>query len=103
MASFAMFPSQTAPTTVSIEGRTYTLAVGTAPIIVPDFDALVLMNNGWIAYGKNGAGTTAQRPVANPATGTPAPGVGYEYYDTTLSVMVYYNGKSWIKNDGSAV
>jgi hypothetical protein len=110
MTNLAVFPSATAPTTVNIEGRVYTLAVGSAPIVVPDFDAAILQANGWLVAAKDGAGTTAQRPAANPATGTPAPRIGYEYWDTTLGaalataagggkitgMKVIWNGSSWI-------
>jgi hypothetical protein len=103
MANIAVFPSATAPTTMVVNGRTYTLAVGATPLVVPDFDAYVLEANGWLFYGKDGCGATTARPAANPATGTPAPKVGYEYYDTTLNYIVIFNGSSWVNRLGVAV
>jgi hypothetical protein len=83
---------------MTVNGRTYTCAVGATPILVPDFDALVLLSNGWLASTADGAGTTAQRPLANQATSTPAPNVGFSYFDTTLGTKVVWNGKNWINH-----
>ena len=96
MANLQVFPSANARTTITVNGRVYTCLVGAAPIIVPDNDAMVLLSNGWLASTGDGAGTTAQRPVAQ--TGTPAPNVGYSYFDTTLGTKVVWNGKNWINH-----
>lgn len=95
MANFQVFPAAGVPTTVTVNGRTYTCAVGSV-ITVPDFDAVELLSNGWLRSANNGSGTTAQRPAANPATGTPAPQVGTEYYDSTVGANIIWNGKNWI-------
>jgi hypothetical protein len=57
MANLGVFPSASAPTTMKVNGRTYTSAVGAAPIIVPDFDAFVLLSNGWLKSGLDGVRT----------------------------------------------
>ena len=98
MANIAVFPSANAPKTIVVNGRTYTLAVGSTPIVVPECDAFVLCANGWLKSGTDGAGTTAQRPTANPATGTGAPRVGHEYYDSTVGANVIWNGANWINH-----
>jgi hypothetical protein len=98
MANLQVFPSANAATTMKVNGRTYTCAVGGTPIIVPDFDAFALLANGWLPSTTGGAGTTAQRPTANPATGTPAPRVGFTYFDTTLGTKIIWNGKNWINH-----
>lgn len=92
----AVFPAAGASTTLTVNGRTYICAVGAAPLVVPDFDAIVLLANGWIKSAADGAGTTAQRPTANPATGVPAPRIGFEYFDSTVGAKVIWNGKNWI-------
>lgn len=96
MPNVAVFPSANAPTTVTVKGRVYTCAVGATPIVVPDFDAFVLLANGWLASASSGAGTTAQRPAA--ALGVPAPNVGFEYFDSTVGANVIWNGRNWINH-----
>jgi hypothetical protein len=81
---------------MTVNGRIYSCAVGATPIIVPDFDAFVLLSNGWLRSGTDAAGTTAQRPAANSALGIPPPRVGYQFFDTTISANVIWNGKNWI-------
>jgi hypothetical protein len=83
---------------MTVNGRVYACAVGATPILVPDFDALVLLSNGWLQSAMDGAGTTAQRPAANPATGTPAPRVGFHYFDTTVGANIIWNGKQWVNH-----
>ncbi len=72
---------------ITVNGRTYTTPVGT-PIDVPDFDAFIMLANGWTSIDKSaGVGTTAQRP--NPAT------KGLTYLDTTTGMHIQYDGKTW--------
>jgi hypothetical protein len=91
-------PGVGAPTTVTVPGgRTYTCAIGST-IQVPDSDALILLANSWLRSA-NATGTTAARPTAVAGGAIP---LNYEYYDTTLSVNVMWNGKNWVKHtDGS--
>jgi hypothetical protein len=102
MANLQVFPSFGIPTTMVVNGRTYTCAIGSA-ITVPDFDAFVLIANGWLMSASDGAGTTANRPVASPATGAQVPHLGYEYFDTTLGVNVIWNGKNWVSHVSGAI
>jgi hypothetical protein len=97
MANVAVFPSANAPTTITVNGRTYTCAIGATPIVVPDWDAFVLTANGWLRAAGDGAGTTAQRPAAAPGGASP-PRVGFEYYDSTVGANVIWNGKNWINH-----
>lgn len=102
MANVAVFPSANAPTTLSVNGRSYTLALGSAPILVPDFDAYILLANGWLAAARDGAGTTAQRPVTGQA-GVINPKLGFEYFDSTVGGNVIWNGKNWINHATGAI
>ena len=94
----AVFPAAGAPTTITVNGRVYTNLIGSAPIVVPDFDAFVLLSNGWIQSAANGAGTTAQRPVGNHALGISPPVVGFRYFDSTIGANIIWNGKNWINH-----
>ena len=86
MPNIAVFPSANAPKTVVANGRTYTLALGATPVVVPDWDAFVLLANGWLQSASDGAGTVS------------APRVGYEYYDSTVGANVIWNGVNWINH-----
>ena len=97
MPNVAVFPSAGSPTTLTVNGRTYTCAIGAAPILVPDWDAFVLRANGWLTTASDGAGTTAQRPTPAPGVASPAR-VGFEYYDLTVGANVIWNGKNWINH-----
>lgn len=67
----------------TVNGRTYSCAVGSVLSNVPDFDGLVLKANGWIPTAST-AGATSARPV-NPKVGT-------VFYDSTLGYNVIYQG-----------
>ena len=71
---------------ITVNGRTYSCAAGST-IDVPDFDAQVLMANGWSTAAAGGAGLTANRP-ANPTK-------GMQFHDTTLNSTVVYDGRTW--------
>jgi hypothetical protein len=100
-ANLAVFPSATSPTTLVVNGRSYTLAVGSTPIVVPMCDGLQLLANGWLASAQNGAGTTAQRPTTG-QDGVGAILLGFEYYDSTVGATVIWNGKNWINHASGA-
>lgn len=96
----AIIPGFGVPLTIAVNGRTYTSTIGATPLLVPDFDAFMMMANGWIPTAKDGAGTTAQRPTSGLGGG--AIKVGHEYYDSTLSANVVWNGKNWIHHSTGA-
>jgi hypothetical protein len=100
--SVQVFPGATAQTTITLpSGRTYTCLVG-AVITVPDADALELMANGWWRSA-HGTGTTANRPTSLPGTNnTPLP-LGFEYFDTTLTINMIWNGKNWVRHDTGVI
>jgi hypothetical protein len=80
--------------TITIRTRVYTCAAG-ATIDVPDFDANVMMANGWTASATGGVGATAARPTA--------PKTGQQFLDTTVGKIVVWDGKAWRDHvDGSA-
>jgi hypothetical protein len=81
--------------TITVNGRTYSCALGST-IDVVDFDAYVMLGNGWLAMDKNGVGTTAMRPVT--------PKKGDAFYDTTVGAHIHFDGKVWRNlSSGSAV
>jgi hypothetical protein len=101
MANLQVFPSATARTTMTISGRVYSCQVGAAPIVVPDFDAFVLLSNGWLRSAADAAGPTAQRPTKAPnGTGIRT---GFQYYDSDVGATVIWNGKSWINHSTGAI
>lgn len=73
-----------------VNGRTYTCAAG-GTIDVPDFDAQVMLADGWInASGgavQTTVGTTAQRPAK--------PSKGQAYHDTTLGLTIVHDTVNW--------
>jgi hypothetical protein len=87
--------------TQTVNGRVYSAAPGVA-VDVPDMDAPVLAANGWITCAPSG--TTAQRPTINPTANPPyiaAP--NFEYFDTTLSKLIFFDGVTWRDVSGNAV
>ena len=92
MPNVRVSPTATSPNPFTIPGtsRKYTCAVGST-IDVPDFDATVLKNAGWVSMtAKDGSvGTTAQRPVGAH--------YGQEYLDTTVGAILVSDGKgNWL-------
>jgi hypothetical protein len=104
MLNFRMLPPPAvAQQTVTISGRRYSAAPGSA-IDAPDMDARVLGSNGWVVCAPSG--TTAQRPTTNPNTSAPYTlGVvgGFEFYDTSLSKLIFWDGQTWRDPTGAAV
>lgn len=81
--------------TITVNGRTYTAAVGTS-LDVPDFDGALLEANGWLRLSIGAVGTTAQRP-AKPAKND-------RFLDTTIGASVVFDGIAWRHHlDNSAV
>lgn len=94
MSNIRVMPPPSGSNTHTVNGRTYTCAVG-AVLDVPDFDAAVLTSNGWTAVGTGAVGATAARP-ANPKKGE-------SFTDTTLGYTVHFDGKTWRNVAGVAV
>jgi hypothetical protein len=90
-------PPSTATSAISVFGRTYNPALGAQD--VPDHDAQVLIANGWInaASGSTTAnsGSTSLRPV-NPFK-------NQTFLDSTLGVVIIFNGKNWVNSITGAV
>jgi hypothetical protein len=94
-------PVSVSQQTQTVNGRLYSAAPGVA-VDVPDMDAPVLAANGWVMCAPSG--TTAQRPTTNPNTNPPyvaAP--NFEYFDTTISKLIFWDGATWRDPTGSAV
>ncbi len=70
----------------AVNGRTYRFVPGT-PQDIDDFDALVLVANGWTLVEKHGSGTTSVRP-SNPVKNT-------RFFDATLNVSIIFDGQNW--------
>ncbi len=74
------------PFTVPGTTRKYTCSAG-ATILVPDFDAALMLSEGWVNSTGSGSGS------AGPTSGRPsAPSVGQIYTDTTVGAAVVYAG-----------
>ena len=69
---------------ISFSGRTYTCAANSF-VDVPYTDAPTMSANGFIQVA--GSGTTAQRPTV--------PFSAQLYHDTTLNMVVIFEGTSW--------
>jgi hypothetical protein len=95
MANVQVFPSASAPTKMTVNGRVYSCSVGSV-ITVPDNDAFVLCSNGWLRSAADGAGPTAARPT-KAANGTPIR-TGFQYFDSDIGMTIIWNGKSWVSH-----
>lgn len=78
-----MPPADGLHSTITVNGRTYTCALGST-IDVPDQDGIVMEVNGWTA---SPAGATAARPSS--------PYKGQTWHDTTLGFDIKFDGKVW--------
>jgi len=88
MSTVALLAPANGATTI-VSGRTYTGTAGTI-INAPDFDSGELESNGWLPVTGNAAhatGTTAQRPAR--------PKKGDKYADSTLGLVVLFDGQTW--------
>ena len=86
MPSIRVMPPSSGATSHTVNGRTYSAAVGSS-LDVPDFDAYVLIANGWTSAAGGGVGTSSQRPL-NPPKQT-------QFHDTTLGLTIVWDGKAW--------
>jgi hypothetical protein len=78
--------------TFALPGRSYSAVPGQF-LDVPDFDANVLEGNGWARVEE--VGSTPARP--NPAATTigAVNSAGRRYFDTTLGLMIVWDGAVW--------
>ena len=95
-------PIQAVYQKITVKGRAYSATPGST-VDAPDFDAGVLISNGWMAPGPiQGSGATSARPVTLPV-GSKIP-AGYTFLDTTLGYVVVYDGANWRSpSSGTAV
>jgi hypothetical protein len=70
-----------------VNGRSYVCVPGSV-VSVPDFDAGALESNGWVRTAAHGSGATTGRPTTGLFK-------GYEFYDSSLSINVIWDGKVW--------
>ncbi|WP_439398687.1 hypothetical protein ACRQ5Q_15075 [Bradyrhizobium sp. PMVTL-01] len=80
---------------ITVHGRKYDPANGA--IDAYEHDALRLQANGWILIAPSGP--TSQRPDSPVGNYPRVPGT--KFWDTTISHLVVWNGKNWIKEDGT--
>jgi hypothetical protein len=96
MATVLVHAPAVGPQTLTVNGRKYSTTPGN-PIAVPDFDAQILVANGWILAAANlgvATGPTSGRPVNPPANTC--------YQDTTVGFEVMYDGKTWRNKQSGA-
>jgi hypothetical protein len=79
-----MMPPVSGSTSIRVNGRLYSAAVG-ATVDVPDWDAAEMAANQWLSLGV--VGTTAARPSNPPA--------GSTFNDLTTGFLVVFDGKTW--------
>jgi hypothetical protein len=85
--------------TIVAFGRTYSSTPGHVVDVLDD-DAAVLGANGWLRVAFSGP--TTARPTSSVGNGHSA-ATGATFFDTTLSLLVVFDGKSWRSIvDGSA-
>lgn len=90
-----LIPSATAGK-LTVHGRTYDPASVAVDAYVQDAGRLEA--NGWMFLAPSGP--TSQRPDSPVGLYPRIP--GFKYWDTTTSHMVIWNGKIWVKEDGTA-
>jgi hypothetical protein len=76
--------------TATVNGRTYSCAAN-GTIDVPDFDALVLLADGWINAAGGQTLTTSGPSTARPAK----PVKNQTYHDTTLGLTIVHDTTNW--------
>ena len=86
MTMRVMPPADGLHPTITVNGRSYTCALG-ATIDVPDQDGIMMTHNGWVVSSAGGVGASTARP-ANPVK-------GQSFHDSTLGYNIVYDGKVW--------
>lgn len=80
---------------ITVHGRKYDPANGAVDAFEQDSGRL--QANGWIFLAPSGP--TTQRP--DTAVGNYPRVNGAKFWDTTIAHLVVWNGKNWIKEDGT--
>lgn len=82
-----VMPPGAGPTTIQVNGRTYTVANGSTQD-VPYCDAIEMTASGWVTPAfDGGVGATALRPAA--------PYRGMLFQDTTVGAVIQWDGATW--------
>lgn len=84
------------PNPITVNNRTYTCAIGASLSTVPADDAAIMIDNGWVLFGR-GSGATAARPTGINLK------PGMLWYDTTVGHIIVYDGATWRDHDGTSV
>jgi hypothetical protein len=74
----------------TVNGRTYSVAPG-GTIDVPDFDAVVLLADGWVNVTGGSTLATVGASSARPAK----PFKHQTFHDTTLNLTIVSDGTNW--------
>jgi hypothetical protein len=85
-------PTAVTAQTIAVNGRTYSASPGSA-LDVPDFDAGALAANGWIKVAPSGP--TSARPTPAATRAPYIAGNGSQFFDTTLTALIVYDGATW--------
>jgi hypothetical protein len=80
-----VLPPANGPFSMTFALRTYSCPAGSS-LDVPDFDARVLIANGWTKTA-DGVGATSARPIQ--------PQLHQSFHDTTLGHVIVWDGKTW--------
>jgi hypothetical protein len=87
-----MPPTDVRYQTRTVNGRTYSGTPAGGPQTIPDHDGDMLGGaNGWTFIALSGP--TSSRPAGT--VGRYAVSVGMEYFDTTLTKLIKYDGATW--------
>ena len=84
MTTRVMPPASGLQPSITVNGRSYTCALGST-LDVPDQDAQIMLANGWTPGTAGQVGATAARPTATAK--------GLEFHDTTLGKTLIHDGK----------
>lgn len=86
---------------ITVNGRTYLVAVGAQDVV--EWDSFTLEANGWTAVAVSG--TTAQRPTASLPNQNQGPihlALGTKFFDSTVGALITWDGKNW-RDEGGTV
>jgi hypothetical protein len=90
MANVRLMSANNLAKTQTINGRTYSVVPG-GSVDVPDFDATILLADGWINVSGGATLTTVGPTSARPAK----PVKNQAYHDITLGVTIVHDATNW--------